>query len=299
VTDLVKSTSNELMLFIDKEKQVPGVLPTERVLSNRLEVSRSTLSKSFTLLEEKGILSKEEKSRLILRKPTNDDFFEVVLDEKSKTEFVEKFVLSELSRYSYRPGDYFSELELAKKSKTNTITVREALLKISKTGLIAKQPRQRWQVVPLTEKMVMDLIQFRSSLEISALSLVFNYGKKEEVISYFEPLLHSHRDFQGQAQNLSKLLDLENQLHKGLIKLAGNGYLSEAYYNIFSIIQYHLGQPGFERRVFQETITEHIAILEAILDWDLQKSTNALSSHLDKASAYVLAVHNKISSHDR
>jgi len=294
ITDLVKNTSNDLMRYIKHEKDAPGILPTERILSDKLEVSRSTLSKSFILLEEKGILSKDEKSRLILRKPRKSDFFKIDVEEKSRSEFVEKFILSELSKYTFKPGDYFSELELAKKSNTNTITVREALLKISKTGLIKKQPRQRWQVVELTKKRIVDLVQFRSVLEMTALTTIFNVKQPEEVTPWAQLILRNHRVTLNSDQPQADLLELEIALHKGLVDLANNEYLKEAYHGVFSLIQYHLGQPGHQRRIVEKTLEEHINILEAIVKWDQERATKALNSHLEEAGFYILSVHDKI-----
>ncbi|MCK5905946.1 MAG: GntR family transcriptional regulator [Flavobacteriales bacterium] len=293
---LVKKASNDLMAYIRDEKQIPGILPAERILSSRFSVSRSTMVKAFDLLESNGILKKDEASRVIIRKPKADDMFALDDDTISKSEFVEQFILNKLANYEYKPGTYFSELEIAKESGTNTVTVREVVLKISKTGLIKKEPRQKWQVVALTKSMVKEITVFRRILEISALNEILSSDKNEAIVKEFTLIRDKHNKMLEKKEvDYNKFVKLENSMHKAIIKLANNRYLESAYESIFTIVQYHIGQPGVYQTNINKTIEEHLVLLNAIINWDKPKAIIALNFHLEQADEFICKVSETIS----
>ena len=296
ISKLVKKASNDLMVYIRDDKQVPGILPAERVLSSKFSVSRSTMVKAFDLLENNGILKKDETSRVIIRKPNADDMFTLDDDTISKTEYVEQFFLKKLANYEYKPGTYFSELELAKESGSNTVTVREVVLKISKTGLIKKEPRQKWQVVALTKNMVKEITVFRRILETSALNEILSFDKNENILNEFIELRNKHNEMLEETKvDYYKFIMLENSMHKTIIKLANNRYLESAYESIFTIVQYHIGQPGIYQTNIKKTIEEHIVLLNAIINWDKVKAISALNFHLEQADEFIKKVSETIS----
>ena len=296
ISKLVKRSSNNLMEYIRQEKQVPGILPSERILSDRLSISRSTLVKVFDLLESKGILIKDETSRVILRKPKADDLFKINGDAVSKSELAEQIILNKLANYEYKLDTYFSELELAKESGTNTVTVREVLLKISKTGLIKKEPRQRWKVVALTRKMVEEITLFREILEKSALKEMLSSEKSELVINKFTFIRDEHIKMLKQKKvDYNEFIKLEKSMHKAIIKFADNRYIESAYESIFTIVHYHIGQPGVYKIETNKTIKEHIVLLNEIIDWDKNRALEALNYHLNQATEFILKVSDNLS----
>ena len=291
ISKLVKKAANDLMEYIQEEKQVPGTLSSERILSEKFLVSRTTLVKIFNLLENKGILVKDKSSRIILRKPNKSDFFNLNNNAVSKSEFVEQYILKKLANFEYKPDSYFSELELARESASNTITVREILLKISKTGLIKKEPRQRWQVVALTRKMVEEITLFREILEVNALEKIMTGNTKELVINEFTVIKNKHvKMLQQNLVDYDKFIRLENSMHKAIIRLTDNRYMKSSYESIFTIVQYHIGQPGIDRADTKENIKEHLVFLNAIINWDKQKALSALKFHLKQAGKYILKI---------
>ena len=296
ITILVKKVSNDLMEYIRKEKQVPGILPSERILSNKLSVSRSTLAKVFKVLENKGIIKKDETSKIIIREPNSDDLFQLDDDAISKSEFVKQFILNKLANYEYKSGTYFSELELSKESGVNTVTVREVLLKISKTGLIKKEPRQRWKVVSLTKKMVKEITTFRKILETSALNDILSQDKNDSVIQRFTQIRGEHLKILRQQQvDYDKFIKLEKTMHNAIIEFTDNRYIKSTYESIFTIVHYHIGQPGVNKIETKQTIKEHINLLNEIINWDKNKALEALSYHLEQATKFILKISDNIS----
>ena len=296
ISKLVQKASNDLIEYIRKEKQVPGILPSERILSEKFSISRSTLVKVFDLLENNGILMKDETSRVILRKPNTDDLFTLDDDTISKSEFVEQFILNKLANYEYKPGTYFSELELSKESGTNTVTVREVLLKISKTSLIKKEPRQRWKVVSLTRKMVEEITTFRKILETSALNEILSHDKSESVINKFTRIREEHiKMIKQEKVNYNEFIKLEKSMHNAIIKFADNRYIKSSYESIFTIVHYHIGQPGVYKIETKKTIEEHIILLNEIISWDKNRALDALNYHLEQATEFILKISDNIS----
>lgn len=287
-SDLTKKTVNHLLDFIRKSKSIPMVLPSERILSDQFEVSRSTLIRAFQDLEFKRILRQESRSRLVLRLPEKNDYYQEIEKVHTKTEHVENYILEKFSKRELLPGNRFSELQIAKEIEANTVTVREVLLKISSTGLIKKKPRKQWEVIYITADTVNEITDYRQILEIEGLKCLLDKQPDSAFITdHYGSLLKRHESLLSKMTiDRKKIVLLESDLHKGIISHTHNRFINDNYNALFIVIRYHLGQHNMTQNRFRAVLQEHIKIIKAIMDLDYQKAVKALKEHFIESKQF-------------
>lgn len=288
-SDLIKRTVNNLLDYIKAENKIPMVLPSERYLSKKFEISRSTLIRAFSDLENKRLLRQESRSRLVLRLPQKSDFYQDVSKIITKTQNVENFILEKFAKLELKPGDRFSELQIANEINANTVTVREVLLKVSSTGLIKKKPRKQWEVISITAETVNELTAYRELLEVQGLKKLLS-GKQADLFSIqaeYRPLLEQHQNLLSDKKiERDKIIEVESELHKGIIAHTENRFIIDNYDSLFFLIRYHLGQHNMTQSRYKAVLQEHIEVIEEILNLDYKGAVNALQVHFKKSKEF-------------
>ncbi len=289
-SNLVKKTVNSLLSYISKADTIPMIMPAEVSLSESMDVSRSTLLQAYDILIDRNIVRVESRSKLVLRRPSERDYFDDVSEVDSKTQQVENFILEKFSNNELKPGDRFSELQIAKELGANTITVREVLLKISGTGLIGKSPRKKWEVIDLTPETMTQVTNYRQLLELNGLSGLF----QDETISpsarkLFERVRSQHQKV-DQKTNIERdeIIKMETIFHKGIVSFTGNRFIQQSYDSLFIVSRFHLGQQIMTQQRMHEVLVEHLAVMEAILKDDYATAVFELTRHFDKAKDFFI-----------
>ena len=74
---------------------------------------------------------------------------------------------------NYAPNDIITEASLIAKYKVSKSPIREALIELCKDGVLQSLPRLGYQVVPVSLKEVLDVIDFRIDVELAGLKRSF------------------------------------------------------------------------------------------------------------------------------
>jgi DNA-binding GntR family transcriptional regulator len=292
-SDLIRKTVNNVLDFISQSEKIPMVLPAERHLSGMFKVSRTTLVQAFNDLEEKELVRQENHSRLVLRRPDKSDYYNISDTPATKTQLVENFILEKFAHNELKPGDKFSELQIAKEIGANTVTVREVLLKIGSTGLIKKKPRQKWEVISISANTVNEITEYREILEIHGLKHLIYSSNFDVLKKYYEELLERHEILQKSKKiNREKLVKLENDFHKGIISNTKNRFILDNYESLFFVIRFHLGQHNMTEARFRNVLTEHNEVLQAIIERDFEKSVKCLKNHFLESKRFFFLANN-------
>jgi len=156
---LYEQTTNRFLDTLRSGPRPPYALAPETELAERYGVSRSTVRKVVLRLKTLGIVRVKRRKKTVVRKPAKKDYFPVRYDTPASRETAERFVLRKLTSRELPPEARFSELELANEAGCGRGAVREALIRISRFGLIEKTPRQQWRVIALDEARINELMQ--------------------------------------------------------------------------------------------------------------------------------------------
>nr|WP_067294264.1 GntR family transcriptional regulator [Marinobacterium profundum] len=282
---LFLNTINQL-LDLCTTLQVKGEnLPNDSALTRQLNVSRSTIRKALEKMEEAGILRRDGPQKIILRSPQSSDYFKIEQQESSKEEIIEKHFVDLILSGKILPGDHFSELELARQTQCNTVSVREFLIKFSRFGLIDKAPRSQWRMKEFDEDFVDQLYEVRHMFEMHALSRFMRLPSEHPAWNSLETLLQQHRELKTDIErNYSAFSQLDQRFHLLLWESHQNQFIRQFYDIISFVFHYHYQwDKSDEKERNSVAVDEHIDIISHMLMKDLTKATLSMERHLNTA----------------
>ncbi|MEH6550586.1 MAG: GntR family transcriptional regulator [Pseudomonadales bacterium] len=279
---LVQKATNETLDIIVNNYPGTKLLPNDLSLSKSLGVSRTTVRNVLDQLQSVDIIEKAGTAKKILRKPRKTDYFDLRNEPSSKEELIETFFLDLINTGKLLPGDMFSELDLAKRSGCNTITVREFLIKFSRIGLIKKNPRAQWQMVEFDEKFARELVDFRRILEMSSLSKLLEKTDDDPVWDELQQLLTDHRELLRNPERFQDLPHLDRRLHLAIQSSADNRFIRQFFDIVSFVCHYHYQwQKGDEQERNMVAVEEHIDLITKLLAKDIRGSIMSLENHLN------------------
>ena len=266
-------------------------IKSDHALATELSVSRTTIRAAIDVLLEKGIIARVDKGKKIVTKPNQQDYFDIQDTPSTKEQVFKRYFMSLINSGRLAPGSHFSELDLAKQSGCNTVTVREFLIKFSRFGLIEKKPRSRWQMVEFDEQFASELIEFRKVLEMRALVRLLERDKNQAVWTELKALLDEHKAVKADFDNRwQELPDLDVRLHLAIQTGAENRFTNQFFEVVSFVCHYHYQwDKRDEKSRFAVALEEHIDILTAILSEDIANAITTLETHLSTAEKTLMA----------
>ena len=124
---------------------IPSPLPSQSALAEMYNISRTTVRHILSHLRECGVLTQVGNDYVIARKPDHDDGFACTTASMSgQNKVFEQAFFTMINQRQLRPGETFSELQLARAAGVSPVVVREYLLKFGRYNLIQSEKRGQW-----------------------------------------------------------------------------------------------------------------------------------------------------------
>ncbi|MBA3686704.1 MAG: GntR family transcriptional regulator, partial [Planctomycetes bacterium] len=199
----------------------------------------------------------------------------------------EEFFYAKLARGELRPGDVFSELQLAHEAELNTVPVREGLLAIARTGLVAKEPRRRWTVVRLDARMVDELFELRELFELHAVRAAVALPDGDPLLDQLRGILDEHAAL-ARRPRVADFLRLDERFHRTLLACARNRYVAEQFATISMLIRFQLAENQVGERGMRLGLAAHPQVIRAVLARDVAGAERAMREHLGGAHGITL-----------
>jgi DNA-binding GntR family transcriptional regulator len=271
-------------------ESVNNIILKDNTLAKQLNVSRTTIRTALKELASKGVIEISENHKTVVRLPIESDYFDTSNSVSSKEEIIETYFLDLINHGKLLPGDKFSELELAKSSGCNTITVREFLIKFSRFGLIEKKPRAKWQMIKFDEKFALELVQFRRILEMNSITQLMATPADDPVWEELSVLLDKHMEVLADVDNrYTELSELDRKFHYIVQRASGNRFFMQFFDVVSLICHYHYQwNKGDERDRNKVAIEEHIAIITQLLARNTSGVLAAMETHLNTSKTTLL-----------
>ncbi|KGJ92599.1 GntR family transcriptional regulator [Colwellia psychrerythraea] len=287
---LIQETVNGILTEISDFQEGEMLVLKDNTLAKKLKVSRTTIRTAITELETKGIVEINGSHKQVLRSPNSSDYFDTSNSVSSKEEIIEKYFLDLINRGKLLPGDKFSELELAKSSGCNTITVREFLIKFSRFGLIEKSPRAKWQMVKFDEKFALELVEFRRILEMNSITQLLAVPEGDAVWSELSELLDKHLAVLEDVENrYTELSELDRKFHFIVQRASDNRFFMQFFDVVSLICHYHYQwNKGDELERNKVALEEHVEIITQLLAHNTSGVIIAMETHLNTAKKTLL-----------
>lgn len=277
INQLIDCINNNILSF---------PLPSVSILADTFNVSRTTIRAVLEYLCQIDLLSCNNKQYYLKRKPRKEDKIVCIFENRSiQDKKFEDYFYHLINSKKILPGDHFNEIQLAKETKVRSIVVREFLLRLLHYGLIINVKKGEWKLVEFTKDYAEKLYEFRSILEIFSLKSFM--AQQDDNINWIKAreLLHRHKNLQKNIQNEYKhFSELDRDFHKLILSCNDNPFFMQSFDLISVVFHFHYQWDSSDLKERNNiAVSEHIAVLTAILQKNEPLAITALCRHLNTA----------------
>ena len=265
---------------------IPSPLPSQSALAEMYNISRTTVRHILSHLRECGVLTQVGNDDVIVRKPDHDDGFACTTASMSEQNKVfEQAFFTMINQRQLRPGETFSELQLARAAGVSPVVVREYLLKFGRYNLIQSEKRGQWSMKQFDQSYAEQLFELREMLETHSLQRFLNLPDGDIRWQKAQDLLERHRALRDNISDNYRMFSvLDRDFHNLLLSAAENVFFDHSL-EIVSVI-FHFHYQWDESDLKQRNIiavNEHMTILSALICRNDLSATAALRQHLQTA----------------
>ena len=181
-------------------------------------------------------------------------------------------------RFDFRPGERLNEGAIARDFGVSRTPVREALSKLVAAGFIDHEPGHGFFRRQLDPKEIFDLYELRQQIEVGAVRLAVERATPEDIVELGAFLGRSMAATSDCSVDM--LVDFDEEFHKGLVTLSGNGEMLRCLQGINARIRFVRWIDMRGRRDL--TQREHRAILDAIVARDATTCCALMDKHVQR-----------------
>lgn len=177
------------------------------------------------------------------------------------------------------PGTMLSENELAQEMGLSRTPVREALIELSKSKVVEIYPQKGSALALIDYSLVEEARFMRSVLECAVVELDCEVAAPE-VLEELEANIRL-QEFYLENRSSEKLLELDDQFHRMLFRMAGKSQI----YALMDSITIHFDRVrSMSLATVKElkTVSDHRAILDAVKEQNGTKARQLMEAHLSR-----------------
>ena len=259
-------------------------LPSESELGVRLNVSRTTVRKILSTLEERGVVGGSGRQRFVRSASAELKLFPRA-ETVPMSEQVERRFMEWMLRDNTRPGTSINELELARQFGVATTGIREFLNGFQRFGLIEKRPNAGWVFKGFTSSFALELFEIREMFELRSAMAFVTLPQSSLLWQKLEALRDEHvsllKDIDRCYHDFS---DLDSRFHRLINSAAPNRFIEDFFELITLIFHYHYQwNKQDERQRNEVAVREHLTYIEALLSRNPSIVQLACRAHMASA----------------
>ena len=195
-------------------------------------------------------------------------------------------IKNKIVRCELRPGSTLSEKDLMDEIGASRTPIREAISKLEEEHLVVVYPKRGIFVTEITIKDVIDIYAMRLVVEPYAVKMAVLMLAAEAVLPFKELWSQDHALLPPEEH-----VKADRDFHHLIARATGNKYLIQTFstlYNQASRIRM-ISLLKMSRRQ-AETRSEHLSLIEAILERDEEEAEKCMKIHLTRARETALLV---------
>ena len=177
------------------------------------------------------------------------------------------------------PGSMLSENELSSEMHLSRTPVREALIELSKVGIVEIYPQKGSVVSFIDYKLVEEARFMRSVLECAVVDLACKAAEEEAVAELKENV--KLQEFYLENRSPQKLLELDNEFHRLLFHITGKDQIYQLM-DSFTIHFDRIRSMSLAAVKDLKMVSDHQAIVEAIAAKDGDGAKREMEKHLSR-----------------
>ena len=193
--------------------------------------------------------------------------------KESEVERVWRLIKGWILECEIRPGDYVSELQLARLCKSSRTPVREACNRLSEGNWIQRIPRRGYLVPPISARDIVEIYEYRALIEGFAAERAARLASREE-LEALENLVKRERDLK---KPLRELLSLNQEFHLAVARISRNRRIVEQVGEILEYV-HRLDLLSVER---DHAVVTHEEVLAALVERAPTKARRAMAEHVE------------------
>ena len=190
-----------------------------------------------------------------------------------------------------RPGLPINEADFAREHSVSKTPIREALRQLERDGFVENVPGRGSTVSHIKPQDIREVFEIREIIETGAAKRAARLRDNEELRKKREEckrLLESELTSGKYVHEWGSWEDV----HLCIVKALGNQMLVDMYSGLLDRIHRIRSQydQRFTQRRLHEILTEHTAILDAIVDGDSEGAERMVQQHLRNAGAFLIGL---------
>jgi DNA-binding GntR family transcriptional regulator len=181
----------------------------------------------------------------------------------------------------FKPGQQIQELQIAKELNVSRSPVRSAINKLIGEGLLVSHPNRYVCVRQISEKDILDAYEFRLIIE--------SYAIRKTIEKIDQPIREKLEEFRNQflqirgEEQIDTYIEIDQRFHSYIIETSGNSVVEESLHKVeFMIMPFRIISLTSRKR-FEQSIGEHLGIIDGILNHDAEYALQTCKKHLTLA----------------
>lgn len=279
MTQIASSLAHEIARLVHAERLAPGDALTERSLAERFLVSRSPIRTALRELERAGVLAAAERGGFKVADPSAAQA--LATSEPAPDGSEEVYLAIARDRLAGEIPDRASENELLRRYGVTRPRLQALLRRMSEEGWAERLPGHGWRFLPVLTSMetYRQSYSFRQAIEPAALL--------EPGFSLNRPVLERHLEQQrrfvaGEILEISavRLFETNSEMHEAIAECSRNAFFIESLRRVDRLRRLIEYQQQVDREQARLRCTEHVRILELVLEGKNAQAAEEMRRHL-------------------
>ena len=185
------------------------------------------------------------------------------------------------------PGERLMENQLAEKLGVSRTPVREALRMLELENLVELVPRKGAQVLDMSEKDIVNILEVRSALEGLATSVACKKMSKEDL----QQLKNMEVDFEKAVadNDVEHFVDIDEDFHDLIFAATENDKLINIFRNLrIQLYRYRMAQAKNNETSMSTIVAHHRSIIRAIENHDSEEGASIAQGHIKYQTESIL-----------
>jgi DNA-binding GntR family transcriptional regulator len=264
-------------------RNMPGRRVTEEQLTQALGVSRTPVRMVMPYLASKGFLAEGKRGFFVPKTMPELDSRAAAIPKSADQELFDTIIRD---RSRNRVPEQFSEAQFIRRYDVPRSQLTRVLIRLSLDGLVEPSTGQGWRFLPSleNERAYNDSYRFRIILEPAA---ILEHDFKQDDAK-LRSLRDNHVKFSGaKSTDRQHFIKLNSDFHESLAGFSNNVFIIENVRKHSRLRR--LSEHAFYDKGRMSTLmTEHIAIIDALLDGQREWASALMRRHLEIASKAIL-----------
>ncbi|MFN4029162.1 MAG: GntR family transcriptional regulator [Acidovorax temperans] len=199
----------------------------------------------------------------------------ITLTPKALYEEVAEQLRQRIFRRELEPGSWIDELKIAEEFGISRTPLREALKVLAAEGLVTMKVRRGAYVTEMSEKDLRDVYHLLSLLESDAAGVVAERATPEQQ----QTLRDLHAELESAAGNREAFFSVNERFHMALLDMADNRWRCQMVADLRKVMKLNRHNSLFKQGRIEDSLSEHRAILDAMLARDAEGTRRAMQAH--------------------